>query len=418
METRTAVTLAAALLSAALVEAQIRRDPNGVNVNANGATTVLITFGGLRDQVPEEAFWCGELVPATPDIGFKCDPATIFGRLPLRYDQSRLQSGSVLTDIMSIPPSVSRRAYEAAREGSNSAFFYVRRFSSRAGGPDEYVFVTCRMAGGGARVPLALLDVELRFANGESVLALEAGASPPAIDARITYNGTGRLKGRWEVVMPGEPLPEERDLLTAATLPPGERPLQRRYAQLERFNVHLPPTGRHTLKGPDVSRLPRQVEGLYLVLLRVEATDDKEADSNLGLAGAGQGTVHAGAVAGFPMPVLRYFVGGAASVPSLGDGRLAALLPAESAVVPGGRPLELSWVETGAALMVRVELQDLKGAEILSALVRPGVGVYRAPSWLAERTEDGYARWRVVALGPAGEPVAETPWRGLRFETR
>ena len=59
--------------------AQIRVNPNGVNVNAQGATTVFLTFGGLSGYVAAEAFWCGELVPATPAIGLRCDPGTIFG---------------------------------------------------------------------------------------------------------------------------------------------------------------------------------------------------------------------------------------------------------------------------------------------------------------------------------------------------
>ena len=59
--------------------------------------------------------------------------------------------------------SVSRRAYQAAVDGQTSTFFYVRRFVSNTGGPDEYVFVTCRLTGGGARTPLALLDVQLAY---------------------------------------------------------------------------------------------------------------------------------------------------------------------------------------------------------------------------------------------------------------
>ena len=42
---------------------------------------------------------------------------------PVRYDQSRLSAQSVFTDIMSIPPSVARRAYQAAEAGANSGFF-------------------------------------------------------------------------------------------------------------------------------------------------------------------------------------------------------------------------------------------------------------------------------------------------------
>ena len=91
------------------VSAQIKVNPTGVNVNTNGATTAFITFGGLGAFRPIEAEWCGELVSAAPDVGLKCDPSTIFGRLPIRLDQSRLSGVGGFTDIMSIPPSVSAR---------------------------------------------------------------------------------------------------------------------------------------------------------------------------------------------------------------------------------------------------------------------------------------------------------------------
>lgn len=400
-----------------LVCGDISRDPNGVNVNSQGATTVFITFGGLQEQVPVEATWCGELVPAAPDLGMKCDPATVFGRLPIRFDQSRLGAGGgIFTDIMSIPPSVARRAYQAAARGETSSFFYVRRFESTVGGPDEYVFVTCRMAGGGARVPLALLDVRLGFASGDTVAAVETGETPPSFEAEIAYNGTGRLLGRWEVVLPGDDPPASRDLLTEATLPPEERPLQRRYLAIERFNVFLPPTGRVTLTGPDPRRLPAEVEGLYQILLRVEASDDREADSNLAAADAGSGVVHSGAVAGFPLPTLRYFVG---SVPGerIGDGRLALLAPAEGATALPGRPLDFSWTQIDGALTYRLEIGmagDPGSEPLFSAVLQQGIGVYRAPPFVAARLADGPLRWRVVAVGPEGDEVTASAWRTLR----
>ena len=406
-------TIFLAALTVAPAAGVIRRDPNGVNVNSQGATTVFITFGGLADQVPIEAFWCGELISAAPDVGSKCDPAAIFGQLPIRFDQSRLTGGgAVFTDIMSIPPSVARRAYQAAAAGATSSFFYVRRFASTVGGPDEYVFVTCRMAGGGARVPLALLDVELRFAVAANVLPVERGARPPALVAEIAYNGTGRLRGRWEVVLPGDEQPSSRDLLTEATLPPEERPLQRRYTQLTRFNVFLPPTGRIVLQGPDPALLPTEVEGLYQVLLRIEASDDKEADSNLGLAGAGAGIVHSGAVAGFPLPVLRYFVG---SVPAgVAPGELTLVAPRAGAALGADAALDFVWTQAASATLYRLELADDAGEPIFSAVVQQGIGSYRAPAFVREKSATGALRWRVVALGADGRVLATTDWRDLR----
>jgi hypothetical protein len=402
-------------LALALPALGIGRDPNGVNVNAQGATTVFITFGGLANQVPIEATWCGELIPADPDIGFKCAPGTIFGQLPIRFDQSRLTgNGRVFTDIMSIPPSVARRAYQAAARGDTSSFFYVRRFVSTAGGPDEYVFVTCRMAGGGARVPLALLDVRLAFDTDDPVLSVEEGATPPPLSAEISYNGTGRLKGRWEVVLPGNELPTSQDLLTEATLPVEQRPQQRRYTELSRFNVFLPPTGRVTLEGPDTSKIPNEVDGLYMILLRIEASDDKEGDSNLGNAGAGQGVVHSGAVAGFPMPVLRYYVG---SVPAdaLGAGGVALLSPATKVTVPRDKPIDFAWAEVANAAIYRLEITDVTGKTVHSAVLQKGVAFYRAPPWLPDKLPTEVMLWRVVAADPDGNEFAASEWRELNI---
>jgi hypothetical protein len=399
--------------------AQIRVDPPGVNVNTQGASTVFLTFGGLRpDQTPVEAFWCGELAPAPPPaIGLQCDPGTLFGQLPIRYDRSQVQ-GAAFSDIMSIPPSVSRRAYQAAVEGQNSAYFYVRRFVSVTGSPDEYVAVTCRLSSGGARTPFALTDVEIQFDVETPILYLRPGEVPPAFDAEIAYNGTGRLQGRWEVVVPGEDPPEARDLLTEATLPPEEQGTQRRFTQITRFDEYLPPSGRFTLPGPDPSRLPTGAEGSYLILFRIEAWDDKEAESDRNLAGAGDGVVRAGAVAGFPMPMLRYVVargGGSELAERIGPAEVTSLEPIEGATARPGEPIAFRWTEDARAFYYRLEVEDTEGRSILAAILPAGILDYRAPPWLVERAPAGHVRWRVVALDLGGEAIRATPWRELRF---
>ena len=397
---------------ASMAAAEIRRDPNGVNVNASGATTVFITFGGLDGQRPAEATWCGELVAADPDIGMRCAPGTVFGRLPGRFDVSRVE-GPTFTDVMSIPPSVARRAYQDATRGATSSFFYVRRFVSSSGGPDEFVFVTCRMAGGGARVPLSLTDVRLAFETGDSVLAIGAGETLPALSAEISYNGTGRLRGRWELVQPGDDPPTDRDLLPEASLPPDERVLQRRYRQVSRFNVFLPPTGRVVIPGPSPAQLPSNLEGTYMILLRVEASDDKEGDSNLDKAGAGDGIVHSGAVAGFALPPLRYVVGGApGGVPG---GRIELLTPAENADVGRAEPLVFSWTAMAGAALYRLEIETIRGDRVHAAILEKSTS-YRAPAGLAERAPIPALRWRVTVLGAGGVEIEAAPWRSLRFK--
>ena len=83
--------------------------PSETTVYSQGATSVLLTFGNLGARRPVESTWCSALIPAAPDIGMKCDPSSIFGRLPARYNQSRLSGTNAYTDIMSVTPSVARR---------------------------------------------------------------------------------------------------------------------------------------------------------------------------------------------------------------------------------------------------------------------------------------------------------------------
>ncbi len=395
--------------------AQIRVNPVGVNVNVQGATSVFLTFGGVAGHEALDATWCGTLVPAAPDVGLRCAPGTIFGQLPARFDLSRASGTGGFTDIMTIPPSVARRAYQAAERGDNSAFFYVRRFRSLSGGPDQFVAVTCRLTGGGARTPLALTDVQIMFAPDLPVLQVTADEPMPPIAARIAYNGTGRLVGRWEVVMPGEATPTADDLLTEASLPVEQRGEQRRYTQIARFNVFLPPTGRVTLPGPDPRRFPRTTDGVYQVLLRIEASPDKEGDSNLGAVGAGDGIVIGGAVAGFPMPTLRYVVGSGVT-PELTSaealGPLAPLQPAPRARVDRETPLQFSWRAVDSARVYRLQVEAVDGGEerAVGAIIADRTTRYAAPTWFRQQLGTGAMRWRVSALDNAGRVLGRSAW--------
>jgi hypothetical protein len=345
----------------------------------------------------------------------RCDPATIFGSLPARFDLSKSSGSSGFTDIMSIPPSVTRRAYQAAQDGAVSSFFYVRRFVNTTGGRDEYVPVTCRLSGGGARTPFALTDVKVSFEprnSDNAIVQVRPGMKPPPIKAEIVYNGTGRLRGRWEVVLPGEQPPEDFDLLTEASLPIEQRAQQRRFTELSRFNLFLPPAGKYTLAGPDLSRVPVAIEGPYMVLLRIEATDDKEADSSLLSLGVGPGIVHSGAVAGFPLPVLRYYVG-SGQPHEITPMRLIS--PAENATVASGQTIDFNWTPMEGAVLYQLEIADHAGQVILSALMQPAMLNYRAPSWLSERVPGAEFQWRIVVLDKTGGKTLETPWQRLRW---
>ena len=387
------------------VFAQIRVNPNGVNVNSQNPTTVFLTFGPIpAGYIPAEAIWCGSLIPASfPAIGQQCRPGTIYGSLPARLNRSTASGNLGFTDIMGIPSSVVRRAYQVAQRGGDAGFFYVRRFVSSNGDPDQFVTVTCRMGSGGARTPFALTNVEIKTPSKKPILFIKSGEKFPEVFANIKYNGTGRLKGRWEIVQPGEEAPTDKDLLTEATLPIEQRFSQKRYTQISRFNHFLPPSGEFKLPLKVNGNVPTLAEGQYLLLLRIEATDDKESNSNLVTVGVGNGVVRAGAVASFPMPVLKFFVLGNNAKTDWEHSAL--VLPEKETAIDINLPLLFSWKPLQNAVAYRLEILDMEDKIILSAILLSPNTIYRAPSWFWKRFANQNPSWRVAALDGKGKTI-------------
>jgi len=257
------------------------------------------------------------------------------------------------------------------------------------------------------------LDVRLVLESEELVPVLEQDETVGPLVAKIRYNGTGRLMGRWEVVMPGEDPPAEFDLLTEATLPLELRGSQRRYTEIERFSLFLPPGGEVALPGPDPARIPNQIVGQHRILLRIEAVDDKEGDSDLPAIGAGPGLVHAGAVAGFPMPSLPYIVTTPGS-PSAAVPAVFLSSPAEGWVLASGEVPEFRWIGAGTPSLYQLEVRDASTETlVLSAFLRGHTTRYQSPEWLLERLESNALEWRVGWLDERGRRAASA-WRALK----
>jgi hypothetical protein len=262
------------------------------------------------------------------------------------------------------------------------------------------------MTGGGARVPFALTNVELKTPNGEPVLFLKSGESLPEVVAEIQFNGTGRLKGRWEIVQPGEESPSDEDLLTEASLPIEKRGNQRRFTQIARFNDFLLPVGNHKLSLKLTDRMPNIAAGQYLLLLRIEASDDKESDSNLQVLGVGDGVVHSGAVASFPMPTLKIFI--------VGEGEKAKwketglVFPQKDKEISTNQTPVFTWKELAETTAYRLEILDENGKILLSAIRLSNTTSYRAPSWFWQRFGGKKMAWRIVALDENGRTIDQT----------
>lgn len=404
-------------IAPAALTAQVRVSPSSVNVNAQGATTAIISFSGVGGFDMAEALFCGELVSAAPAVGLRCAPGTVYGQLPARYERSAAGAFDAVSDVMTVPVSVARRAYQDAAGGKNSAFYYVRRFRNDFG-VDEFASVALRLTSGGARTPLSLTDVKLAFLPEAPVLFVANGDVPSDVEATIRYTGSGRLTGRWEIVYPGEQVPSANDLLTEAASAPTESGRQRRYTQLARFNVFLPPTGRVVIPGPDASRLPTASDGMYYLLFRVESAFDAESPSESSTSIDGEFMISSGglngAAAGFTLPMLRYVVGSGstrrAAPKSAGSIRLR--LPARNAVV-NPDSLQFVWEKLERAAQYRLEVGIPDGDRVFAAMIPGTMRRYVAPPLLKEKAPSGAVRWRVVGLDAKGREVGRSVWAPL-----
>ncbi len=395
------------LMSSLSAFAQVSVSPDNITAYSQGATSAYLTFSNVVNLTPAEATWCGEVVSAGPDIGLKCNPATIFGSLPTRYNQSR-QINTNYTDIMSITPAVARRAYLAAVGGADSRFYYVKHFVSTNGGPDQFVAVTIRLSGNGAGVPFSVTAVKLLWQEGTKVVPfIKPNDKLPAITAEIRYTGTGRLKGRWEIVKPGEQLPDRRDLLSEASLPPEERGSQRRYTLLSRFNVDLPPGGKHILPGPENWRIDKSIEGMYILLFRVEASDAPNSVSD-----AGANTVSSGGVAGFAMPVLRYYVGNSSNVDLTQITNTAVSSDPDADLLP----IFLRWKAVDETKLYRIEIQDEVGKKVFSAIVLSKTSEYLLPSFIKALSAAKALKWRVFAVNSEGRTIDTSDFHEVRAD--
>lgn len=224
------------------------------------------------------------------------------------------------------------------------------------------------------------------------------------------------LRGRWEVVQPGDLPPTAEDLLPEGSLPPELRGLTRRYTEVGRFQVTLPPGVAATLEGPDPRRLPTQREGQYLLLLKLEASRDVGGDLDMATVGESGGLVATGAAAGFSVPPLRYAVGkGSAPTQAAVLALVQPLEPPGGGRLPSTRAV-FSWWEAPGVAFVRLEVQDDHGQTLLTAFMPRGVGAYQLPPFVASPSPASPLRWRVVPLDQGGDELERSPWRSFSLE--
>ncbi len=370
--------------------------PRAIAASITATTSQFITYSfsnGIPRVVAADGIFCTTLIGTVPATGatatYPCAANSEFARHPTTATtfQTVQQSGSVVraTETIRIPSSVTRTAQNLGA----ATFYFVRRFD-----PQGFAVVEIRATGAIMNAPIALNDVRLAFdtSQGPQPLVFVArDAALPPVTATLFYTGSGMLRGRWELVLPGDVAPTERDLLPEASLPRSERGTQRRYQLLRRFEQLLPGNGRVELKLPSLSQTlgVTAFDGQYQLLLRIEA----EPSIYGGESGA----------ANFAMPLLRYFVG-SITAPA------ARLAPITAQLSFNGARPTFSWAAIAQARYYRVEVADRNNTVIYSAIVRDNERSYSA---LAGFTAASGSQWRVQSLDAALQPTGESPWRAL-----
>jgi hypothetical protein len=243
---------------------------------------------------------------------------------------------------------------------------------------------------------LAVESLQLAFDDGEKTRVLSQGESLAA-SAGITFTGSGLLSGIWEIAEPS------KDGQTG------------KYRTLEVVNKDLVATGNTRLASP---RLPTASPGTYALRLKItRPTPEREG-------------------------VVRYFVGQSPSEEDLGGRKdVPESLPTRSPSAPAGRETTFSWDPVVGSIGYQVEIYDeegSKGAVVVeegtfgtclirhpSELNRPPLIGLMAPGYQTEATlsqlagtaltAGGTYLWRVIALGPRGKVLCESPFRKFTF---
>jgi hypothetical protein len=133
-------------------------------------------------------------------------------------------------------------------------------------------------------------------------------------------------------------------------------------------------------------------------------------------SGAGAGMAQGGAAAGFPLPALRYVVGGGDNTANASTANsFESLSPRDGASIPTGATIDFAWAASPRVAFYRLEIEDETGRPILSAMLKSAVRNYRAPSWFRSKATTGNLLWRVVALDRAGQYIGETEKRKFQI---
>ena len=267
---------------------------------------------------------------------------------------------ATVSETITIPAVVSRRAQAL----KTAAVEYRRTFNSTVM-DSRQTRVTIRFVREGAG-ELRVTRIRIYFQNGRPKITVKRNQRDLRVNADVRYEGTGLLKGYFEV---------------------DGRIIHR----VQRHVVYGRSTGFNsvTFRTPMANVLPTFATGSHVVRFVVEVPDE-----------------------GIAFPHAVYFVTAQSAVPQR---PITLLSPEDGAVIDGGQA-QFSWTPSGCYRTYRIDFfTEEKAAPFFSALCRNGY--YRLPT-VVVRTHfspgRGY-RWQVTGYDENHHITGQSAWRNFSF---
>lgn len=338
------------LLVPSFSQAAVTATPSSVNVVRGQSNTVVLTYQFSGYVIGNGTLTSNQGIYFTPDttIGYNNMPLTV----------SIVGTVGTVAETVVIPVNITERALQRG----TAQFFYRRVFTGMIGTDTATINLTVTGEAGGT---LSVKRISVYFGNGRAETTVMKYANDLKAYADIRYNGSGLLKGYWEV---------DGRLLSYVSQP-------------------LPAGQQITLTTPDIPALPTFETGTHT--LRFVITNPEPGQ-------------------GIPLPALVYFV--TTDEAAVKQAGLTLKTPAEDAEVPYAS-LKYEWQLIRAEVYLIQFFEEQGTKPVFSAYTKKGF--YQLPQLILKKNfEPGKTYyWRVAAFDKERRKITESKTDRFRFSS-
>ena len=382
----TCVTVWAIIIShysqANIIQSSGSSQPDRVSATANSQSQVSWRIG-------QRSSTGGQATISSSMGSFHSPEGTLLGQTPTAIQSNRLtQLGVttlfVLNESLTVPLSIIR----AAQQSGNSRIIYQRTFIDSQSASTRTASVSFQITSGAIASDLRINRIQMTFDNGKT-RGVFGNKTEFSASAYISYQGTGLLEYSWEIAYP-----------TSTNGNPIFFPLVSR-------KQYLLSGGQVTLQSP---LLPSDQVGNYLVRLNIGNANNRGNNANNRER----------------IPTMTYTIN--SSTANNSNSQLAKLIQQSPLVDAFLMPsTEFKWQATQGAFAYQLELHtkpihNINPIAIEQELPVTGVLIPASKTRLkigkVSRTYlipgNNYF-WRVIAINEAGQIIARSEFRKIRF---